>query len=40
MADTMASPGHGVKSLIRADFGHQSAPPAMVKHYLRLWVYR
>src|SRR5665213_234349 len=35
-----ASPGHGVKSPIRADFGHQSAPPAVVKHYLRLWVYR
>jgi len=34
-----ASPGDRVKSLWRADSGHQTAPTAMVKHYLRLWAY-
>jgi hypothetical protein len=33
MALPWASPGDAVKSLLKADFRHQSAPPAMVNYY-------
>jgi|GEM_PF-2737673 len=32
MGPPWASPGDGVKSLLKADFGHETAPAAMVNH--------
>ena len=40
MADTMGQPGARRQEPAEAGSGRESAPPAVVNLYLRLWVYR